>query len=70
MAQEWGLGAGAAYLRLREAKSLGQLLALGAHHIMIALKGVLQLKQLRRREGGSYPLWLAKWLQKEVCKGC
>lgn len=59
-----------AYLCLRQAESLGQLLALRSHHIMIALKGVLQLKQLRGREGGAHPLWLAKRLQQEVCKGC
>lgn len=52
-----------AYLRLGQAQSLGKLLALRAHHIMIALEGVLQLEQLRWREGGANAFRFAKRLQ-------
>lgn len=56
------------HLRLREVQRLGECLPLRAHHILIALECVLQLQQLRRREGGANALWLAEWLQQEVYK--
>lgn len=52
-----------AYLRLGQAQSLGKLLTLRTHHIMIALEGVLQLEQLRWREGGTNAFRFAKRLQ-------
>lgn len=57
------------HLCLRQIQRLGERLTLRSHHILIALEGVLQLEQLRGREGGANALWLAEWLQEEVCKG-
>lgn len=46
------------HLRLGQAEAAGQLLPLGAYHVMVLLEGPLQAQQLRRREGGSDPLGL------------
>lgn len=56
-------GGTVAYLRLGQAQSLGKLLTLRTHHIMIALEGMLQLEQLRWREGGTNAFRFAKRLQ-------
>lgn len=48
------------YLRLREAEAAGQLLPLGAHHVVVLLEGALQAQQLRGREGRADPLGLAR----------
>lgn len=42
----WVLGE--AYLGFGQTESLGQLLSLRSHHVVIPLEGVLQLEQLRR----------------------
>lgn len=49
MAVGWAGG----YLGLGEAEAAGQLLALGAHHVVVLLEGPLQPQELRRREGGA-----------------
>lgn len=41
------------YLGLGEAEAAGQLLALGAHHVMVLLKGPFQPQQLGWGEGGA-----------------
>lgn len=46
-------GVGERYLGLGEAEAAGQLLALGAHHVVVLLEGPLQAQELRRREGGT-----------------
>jgi len=46
------------YLGLGEAEAAGQLLALGAHHVVVLLEGPLQPQELRRREGGADALGL------------
>lgn len=56
------------HLRLREIERLREGLSLRADHILIALEGVLQLQQLRRREGGANAFRLAKRLQEEIWK--
>lgn len=56
------------HLRLREIERLRERLSLRADHILIALEGVLQLQQLRRREGGANAFRLAKRLQEEIWK--
>lgn len=43
------------YLGLGEAETVGQLLPLRSHHIMVLLEGVLQPEELGRGEGGSDP---------------
>ena len=48
------------YLRLGEAEAAGQLLPLGAHHVVVLLEGTLQSQQLRGREGRADPLRLAR----------
>lgn len=48
------------YLRLREAEAAGQLLPLGAHHVVVLLEGALQPQELRGREGRADPLGLAR----------
>ncbi|KAL7984816.1 hypothetical protein Chor_003386 [Crotalus horridus] len=45
-------------LGLGEAEAAGQLLVLGAYHIVVLLEGALQLQQLRGRKGGADPLRL------------
>lgn len=56
------------YLSFSQAEGLGERLPLCAHHIVIALEGVLQLQQLRRRECSADPLGLSEGLQQEVWK--
>lgn len=40
-----------AHLRLRQAQTVGQLLPLGSHHVVVLLEGSLQAQQLGRGEG-------------------
>lgn len=47
------------YLCLGEAEAAGQLLALGAHHVVVLLEGPLQAQQLRRGKGRADALGLA-----------
>lgn len=47
------------YLGLGEAEAAGQLLALGAHHVVVLLEGPLQPQELGRREGGADALGFA-----------
>lgn len=56
------------HLRLGQIEGLGQGLALGPHHVLVALEGVLQLQELRRREGGTNAFRLAERRYQETLK--
>lgn len=49
---------GPAHLGLGQAQAAGQLLPLGADHVVVLLEGPLQPQQLRGREGGADPFGL------------
>lgn len=48
-----GVRMAAPYLGLGEAEAAGQLLAFGAHHVMVLLEGPFQPQQLGWGEGGA-----------------
>lgn len=47
------MGRASGYLGFGEAEAAGQLLAFGAHHVVVLLEGSFQPQELRRREGGA-----------------
>lgn len=51
------------YLSFREIESLGELLPLGAHHVLVLLEGLLELEELARAERRPDPLGLPEGLQ-------
>jgi len=56
------------HLRLGEIEGLGQGLAFRPHHVLVALEGVLQLEELRWREGGADALGFAERGHQETLK--
>lgn len=56
---------GDTYLRFAQVENPGQVLALGAYHVMVLLERVLQLQQLVRTERGPNPLRLSEQRREE-----
>ena len=48
----------ATHLGFGELETLGEILPLGAHHVVIPFELLLELEELRGREGGADPLRL------------
>lgn len=51
------------HLSLGEIESLGELLPLGAHHVLVLLEGLLELEELARAERRPDPLGLPEGQQ-------